>query len=490
MLKTGIIILKKQLSFLLFSLLVLLSKAESQSANITPPHSQLIDNQSVVSKFVNSVSGKVSSISEKLNKKSERVLAKFKKQEQKLLHQLNKIDSSSINKSIDYSTAQYQVLEAKLKNPAKLTEYIAGFDSLNTSLHFLNSNSNIIDLKNKLENTLGKMDLLQTQLQKAEMIKQFLKERKQFLKEQLEKFGLVKNLKNLNKEVYYYQQQIVSYKDLLNDPKKIEKKVLGLLSKTTLWKDFFRKNSLLASMFRIPDTFGDPAILTSLSGLQTRAQVNGIIQTQLAMAGPSAMQQFQSNIQNAQAQLNQLKEKVLRQGGSSSDAAMPEGFKPNNQKTKSFLQRLEYGTNIQSQKATNYFPVTSDLGISVGYKMNDKSILGIGVSYKLGWGTGWDNIKLSSEGVGLRSYIDWKIKGGLWISGGYEQNYRTAFENFAQLRNRNAWQQSGVLGVSKKFSFKSKLLKQTNIRLLWDFLSYQQVPRTQAVVFRIGYNLK
>lgn len=334
------------------------------------------------------------------------------------------------------------------------------------------------------------MDMLQTQLQKAEIIKQFLKERKQFLKEQLERFGLVKKLKNLNKEVYYYQQQIVAYKDLLNDPKKIEKKVLELLSKTTLWKDFFRKNSLLASMFRIPDTFGDPAILTSLSGLQTRAQVNGIIQTQLSMAGPSAMQQFQSNIQNAQAQLNQLKEKVLWQGGSSSDAAMPEGFKPNNQKTKTVLQRLEYGANIQSQKATNYFPVTSDLGISVGYKMNDKSILGIGVSYKLGWGTGWDNLKLSSEGVGLRSYIDWKIKGGLWISGGYEQNYRTAFENIAQLRNRSAWQQSGLLGISKKFSFKSKLLKQTNIRLLWDFLSYQQVPRTQAVVFRVGYNLK
>jgi hypothetical protein len=86
--------------------------------------------------------------------------------------------------------------------------------------------------------------------------------------------------------------------------------------------------------------------------------------------------------------MNQLKDKILKFGSGSSDAAMPEGFKPNNQKNKNFLQRLEYGANIQSQKATNFFPVTSDLGLSVGYKLNDKSIIGIGASYKIGLGRG------------------------------------------------------------------------------------------------------
>ena len=124
----------------------------------------------------------------------------------------------------------------------------------------------------------------------------------------------------------------------------------------------------------------------------------------------------------------------------SSDAEMPEGFKPNDQKTKSFLKRLEYGTNIQSQKASYFFPTTSDFGLSVGYKLNDKSIIGIGASYKLGLGKGWNDIKLSSEGIGLRSFIDWKVKGSFWISGGYEQNYRSAFKNFSQLQSVNDWQ--------------------------------------------------
>jgi hypothetical protein len=143
---------------------------------------------------------------------------------------------------------------------------------------------------------------------------------------------------------------------------------------------------------------------------------------------------------------------------------------------------------MQSQKATNYFPVTSDIGLSAGYKLNDKSIVGIGVSYKLGWGRGWDNIKLSSQGVGFRSYIDWKLKGSFWISGGYEQNYKSAFRDFYQLKNMNAWQQSGLIGISKVISVKSKLFKKTSTKLLWDFLSYKQVPRTQPIVFRIGYN--
>jgi hypothetical protein len=49
-------------------------------------------------------------------------------------------------------------------------------------------------------------------------------------------------------------------------------------------------------------------------------------------------------------------------GGGSSDMAMPE-FKPNNQKTKSFWKRMEYGLNIQSQKTNAFLPTTSDIAL-------------------------------------------------------------------------------------------------------------------------------
>ena len=163
------------------------------------------------------------------------------------------------------------------------------------------------------------------------------------------------------------------------------------------------------------------------------------------------------------------------------------GFKPNMQKTKTFLQRLEYGTNLQTAKSGYYFPTTTDFGLSVGYKMNDKSILGLGASYKMGWGSSWNDIRFTHQGVGLRSFLDYKLKGSFYASGGFEYNYLQLYDGLLPGAN-TAWQRSGLLGLSKVLSLKSKFFKQTKMQLLWDFLSYSQVPRGQELKFRVGYN--
>lgn len=457
-------------------------------------HSQLPDSlstQSIPVKYFESVSSSAKKLEEKLDKKSEKALAQLQKQEEKLKHKLSKIDSIAAKNIFLDADAKYKDLQEKLKNPS-LKQYIPRLDSLSTSLKFLQQNPQLLsqakEVKEKLSDALDKVKGLQDKFQKAEEIKKFLKERKQFLKDQLSKFGFMKEFKKINKQVYYYTAQIKEYKEILKDPKKIEKKALELLAKTKLFKDFFKKNSMLASLFRMPGDPNDPNYTASLAGLQTRVQVNNLVQQQIRNGGPNAQQQFQQNIQAAQNQLQQLKNKIMKFGGGSSDAVMPEGFKPNSQKTKSFKERLEYGTNLQMQKGNGFWPNAADIGLSIGYKLNDKSIIGIGGSYKLGLGRGFNAIRFSSEGVGFRSFIDWKIKGNFWISGGYEMNYRTAFNSISQLQNLNAWQQSGLIGISKTISIKTKFFKKTKLMLLWDLLSYRQVPRTQPVVFRIGYN--
>jgi len=442
-------------------------------------------------KWAAAVSKNSSRLEDKIISKSEKTLRKLQRQEEKTYKKmLNTKDSLLAKESLELVRAQYAGLNEKLRtspnsvSASNIKEYIPHLDSVQSALNFLGQSG----LTGNISPALSKIQSLNARIQQAGDIRQFIKERKQELKRQLENLGLVKQLKQFNKEAYYYSQQIREYTAILKDPKKIEKKAISLLAKTKIFQDFMRKNSILASMFRIQGDPNDPAYQASLAGLQTRAQVNNLIQQQLSAGGPNAIQQFQQNMQQAQSQLNQLKDKVLKSGGGASDEDMPD-FKPNTQKTKTFFERLEFGTNIQSQRATNYFPVTSDIGLSIGYKLKN-GVIGVGASYKLGWGRSWNNINISSQGVGLRSYLDWKIKGSLWITGGYEQNYKSAFSGFNQLRNYSAWQQSGSLGISKSMPKKSKFLTRTKIQLLWDFLSYQAFPKTQPVIFRIGYCFK
>ncbi len=464
----------------------------------TPLFSQDTANNAgqVSKKYLDVVCTSSSGLSKKLDKKANKALRLFKKQEAKLMVKLSKTDSAAAQAVFAGTDQKYKELEQKLKG-GELKQYIPQVDSLATSLKFLEANPQFLKeaeaVRGKLKEAMGKMEALKSQLKKAEDIKQFLKERKQFLKEQLGRFGLARELKKINKQVYYYSAQVNEYKAALKDPKKAGKKALELLAKNKSFREFMRKNSQLASLFRMPGDPNDAASTPNLAGLQTRAQVNALIQQQIAAGGPTAQAQFQQNIQAAQSQLSQLKDKVMKLGGGNGDMEMPEGFKPNNQKTKSFFQRLELGANLQSQRSNGILPTTSDIALSIGYKLNDKSIIGVGASYKLGWGQNIQNIRFSHQGLGARSFIDWKLKGALWISGGFEMNYRpdladvTVPSPFGGSRKGAAWQRSGLVGLSRKIPIKTKFFKNTRIQLLWDFLSYEQVPRGQALVMRIGY---
>lgn len=455
--------------------------------------------QTFPAKYYDKVSTKISGLEGSLDRKTEQYLQKLARQEEKIYKKLWRKDSAKAKELFGDIPSRYAQLKQDAKEKAgKLASfakvYNGKLDSLSTAFQFLGKTGLVNPaLQDKLKTGLGSISQFQNKLDQSEQIKQYLRERKKLLTAQLEKLGMLKELKKFNKELFYYKQQLEEYKSLLHDQRKMEEKLFGLLAKIPAFKDFFADNSQLGQLFRLPGASDPLGGQGGSLGLQTRASVMQDLQTRFG-SGPQVQQAMQQNLQSAQSQLNQLKDKVnqyLPQGGSS-ESELPD-FKPNNQRTKGFWKRLELGSNFQNQKRSSLLPVTSDLGLSLGYRLNDRSVIGIGASYKLGWGESIQKIRLSHQGAGLRTFIDWKIKGSFYLSGGYELNYQPALRNVTltnpsgtgvEARVRS---ESGLLGISKIVSLNSKLFKKTRVQLLWDFLSAKQIPRAQAIVFRIGY---
>ena len=133
--------------------------------------------------------------------------------------------------------------------------------------------------------------------------------------------------------------------------------------------------------------------------------------------------------------MEKIKDKLKELGKSNtSDIDMP-NYVPVIPKSKSLLSQLEFGANIQNVRSNGIFPSTSDIGLSIAYKISSKNYIGVGLAYKLGWGKDIQHIKISHQGIGFRSFVDLKFKGKLYITGGAELNYFHEITNYDLLKD-------------------------------------------------------
>jgi hypothetical protein len=428
---------------------------------------------------------KTASIEQKLDHQTAKYLTKLQRQEQKLRRRVSEKDSALAKQLFGGTEEFYKDLKTSGgKMTTQTSPYCGHLDSITTALLFLKQVDGTSNPS--LQKSLDSYASLQGKLGVAEQVKSTLEQRQRMLEEQFGRLGMIRELTQFRKGVYYYQQQVKEYRHALEDPSKTEAKLMELAMKIPQFKAFFAKNSILGSLFSLPTNYNTAL---ALNGLQTRAQIQQQVLQRFGTTpinGVAPQQYMQGQVQQAQSQLIRLKDKLNKMGvqGGDGTTELP-SFKPNNQKTKTFLQRIEYGFNIQNQRATNFLPVTSDLAASVGYRLNDKSSLGVGSSYKLGLGKGFQNLHFSSQGIGLRSFVDYKMRRSLWLTGGLEYNYMQPFKDLTSLKGINAWQRSGLIGVSKKISTSAN--KQANLQLLYDVFALTQVPRSQPIKFRIGY---
>lgn len=479
---------------LLFSIPCILLSHTGLSQNVPAPH--FAADTQFNGKELQALTADYASVSKHLHRKNEKTLRNMQRGILTLEKGLQRRDTLAAQRVRTYWDKQYtllrnRMLHADTVSGPVLPSYLPNVDTTRMAIQFIEKNTRYAaSLSSKqlqqIATAGSSVKDVQLQLTKADYIQQFFKSQQQFVTQQVPAASpLAGQLQAINKEYYYYQVRLQEYKTLLNDKTKLQQKALDQLRRLPGFTDFTKKNSFLAKLFpaNAPDNSSN-----LLPGLQSRTLVGQQLTERFGInnSGPSATQgsPLQPQMQDAQGQLNQLKGRFSQSSNGGSDQAIPVGFTPNHQKTKSFLQRLEYGVNLQSQRSSSLLPSVADIGVSAGYKLSDKSTIGIGASYKLGWGKPFKDIQLTGEGVGVRSFLNVRAKGNFWITGGYELNYLQRFGKMADLPNVEQWSKSGLIGLTKTYKLGKK---KGNLQLMWDFLSYYQQPRTKALLFRTGY---
>ena len=438
-------------------------------------------------KYISSIDSKVDKYSKRITSKTIKTLEKLKLWESKIQNILQRVNPDAaarlFNNQSSFSSLLQQIKQGEAIALQYQQQYDKYRDDLTTGLKYIEQQKEMLDsaVLKKVAATRKKMQQLNTDEDRNAAIQQFIKERRgQLLSETFKYLGQNKYLSKISKESWYFFETARNYKKLFQDERKAEQTAKMILNKIPAFTEFLKRNSMLAGLFDIP---GENAVLQP--DMQTRAGVQQLIQGRLATMGPQAQDIVSKNLQAAHSQLNDLQKKLAN---GYSNGEMPPG-RVNPEKTKLFKQRLEYGFNMQFSKTNGLIPSATDIAVSIAYKARDGILIGLAGSYKLGIGT-IDNIHFSNEGIGLRSFVDIKWKKQLYLTGGFEMNYNERFRDIAFIKDNNLWQQSALLGITKKFSIKTKFTKGTTASILYDFLSQQHVPVSTPIIFRIGYTMR
>ena len=450
--------------------------------------------------WLSKMQARIARLNKQLTEQGEQYLQQMASQEQRLQQKLSRVDSGSAQALFSKSARQYAALGQQLKTDTGNRSlslngtYHPYLDSLHGSLAYLQQHPELLGGSTaklaQLQRASSQLQALEARMRDADQIKAYFQQRKQqiagFIAQHTNLTGLLtKQYGGINREVYYYSQQLRQYKELWNNPDQLEQRALAVLNSRLDYQSFMKTHSSLGSLFQIPKGYSSSQ---ALAGMQTKDIVAQQVTAKASAGGAAGLSALQSNLQSAQNALNSYKAKLSALGAGNGDADMP-NFTPNSQHKKTLWRRLEYGVNFQTTRTDYYFPSVSDLGLSLGYRLGHDNVVGIGASYKLGWGNGIQHIAFSGQGIGLRSFLQIKIKGSFSATGGFEYNYTTPFPVFSQLPRLQDWTRSGLIGVTKTITTKGKVLKKTNLSLLWDFLSYSQIPPTQPLLFRVGYTL-
>ena len=416
-----------------------------------------------------------------ITQKSDKLLTESGRQFQAIMSQIEKIDrhiASEMTKKLNLLSTKDLINEYDLIPQRFQGEYLPYLDSAVGIISFIAKKGSDIE---GITEALSKVKYFQKELSKAQAIHQQLQQKvalvDQFLKSHQQKLIKIQaKLNKLNASLAEYSGKIRAIKESFRNPSKIQEQALAMLSKNKQFAEFMKQNSFLSGLF--PGS-SSPTNTDESIGLLSRYTLNDQIgkrlNTSLDQIAPITAKMSASN--NGSGGEDPLKALI---------GSIP-GNSVRTPKVESGERKYEFGFTLQTTRVSSIYPSIADFALTAGYDIQKKLSIGGGISYKMGMGTGINNIKITNQGLGFRSYADYKWKKTFFLTAGFEMNYMKPFSELRTLAIIDKWTSSGLIGVTKKIDFSSSFVKSMRIQLFWDFLAQGRMVQTQPVLFRIGY---
>jgi len=439
--------------------------AFGQSSDLTGEEAQVIQqgkkyidfNVRVLDKYSRRIKRQQALFLKRLQRKEQRFARQLKHKDSAAYarYQLQQLSYDSISHLLNPDSA---TLVAKTKNKAN-----KAIDSLKGVQTFIQNTAAKAGVGNPgLDKYSSELSGLQQKLNYREYITGLIDQHTRELKG-IGSQSNIPALSGIEQQAAYYKGRIKAWKEIADEPSRIEAKALEYLQGSngfdqTLSKATIDPNSMQAGM---------DADALAAAGFQTKSVVNKALQ-----------QKFGNNISQVQnqvaGQVKQWEEKTqplisdakqVKQSVQQLKQIKKPSLRLNPMRGKPLILRLEKQYGFQTLRSTNDKPALLSLSASIGYKQSPKLSFGIGTIGNIGLGKNWSNIRFSFEGIGVNVYSRFKWQYGIAGYAAYERTWKENVftgktndppEFTPSVHNTANWSDAVVAGIEKQYKISTK----------------------------------
>ncbi|MBX7052565.1 MAG: hypothetical protein K1X54_11065, partial [Flavobacteriales bacterium] len=160
-------------------------------------------------------------------------------------------------------------------------------------------------------------------------------------------------------------------------------------------------------------------------------------------------------------------------------------------KTKRPIDRFKVNCNFQLDPSTRFFPSSGMLSLGLAYQYLPSGCVGMSFTYnqplpKRVFSSENREIMPVGKGYGMRTFVDYRLKGNLFIMAGYDFGLRSEIQSNKKNQTDLVHYQSALMGLKVRYSSK-KSRGQPTMEILYDFLHGK--TGQPAVVTRFGFDI-